>query len=536
MSNIDLSQLIGLPLLDTTLVEPSLGNTRPGTGESFNDYLQRVQNYSTDSGNSGTGGSAGNSGQSSAQPTDKSYSSTASPRENSQDDVNNTDRSESAKKDDYSASERRQASNDNPVKQGKPVAQTNKDEADNEKDKRDDSDSPSADTNPDYRLNPQINAQAANVKNHSPSEDDASAMQVKLGDASNSLHVASKEAKTKTTVGSEASNKAESLTANTSQTTVAEEKTSISASIKGKTSKNSALEEEKIAGESSAAQANESASTSKKGKTSAAKTSKDNSTQSRYAQEKTARQGENNEPSAAGIAETTVSSAVSQNAPAGAAAVNSAALQAAVNAPFTPTKQAEDKIDALTANASSNDKSTNSVNASPRLDQTAAKTTAAATQGNGDETGSQVDSTRFVQRVERAFAAMSESGGTLRLKLSPPELGSVHMEITVSKGVMKARLEAETKEAKNLLLENLPALRDRLAQQNIKIQKFDVDLRDPSSGGMSQQTTDQAESGSSGGGYRPPQPQTKESGAATEITSAGSAFVADHSGQLNVVV
>ena len=50
-------------------------------------------------------------------------------------------------------------------------------------------------------------------------------------------------------------------------------------------------------------------------------------------------------------------------------------------------------------------------------------------------------------------------------------------EITVNKGVHEARVEAETKEAKNLLLENLPALRDRLAQQNIKIQKFDVDLR-----------------------------------------------------------
>jgi flagellar hook-length control protein FliK len=536
MSNIDLNQLIRLSLLDTALAEPGAGNARPGIGGSFNDFLQRAQYYSTDAGNNGTSGSAGNTGQSSAQRTEESYSSTASPRENSEDDVNNTDVTESAGKDGYSASECRQASNGKPVEQGKTVAQTNKDEADNEKYKRDDRDSPSADTNQDNRLNAQINSQAANVKNNSPSEDDASAIQVELGDASNSLHIACKDAKTKTPAGSDASTKAESLTADTSQTAGAEEETSVSASIKGKTSNNSALEEEKNAGESSAARANETTSTSKKGRTSAAKTSKDNSTQSRDGQEKTARQGENNEPSAAGIAETAVSSAVSQNAPSGAAAVSSAALQAAVNAAPTPTTSAEDKIDALTAKAASNDKFANPVNASPRLEQSAAKTTAAASQGNGDETGSQVDSTRFVQRVEQAFAAMSDKGGTLRLKLSPPELGSVHMEITVSKGVMKARLEAETKEAKNLLLENLPALRDRLAQQNIKIQKFDVDLRDPSSGGMSQQTTDQAETGSSGGGYRPSQPQTKENGAAAEITTAGTAFVADHSGQLNVIV
>ncbi len=73
---------------------------------------------------------------------------------------------------------------------------------------------------------------------------------------------------------------------------------------------------------------------------------------------------------------------------------------------------------------------------------------------------------------------IGDRGGSVRLKLSPPELGSLRLEITVNKGVMKARVEAETKEAKNLLLDNLPALRDRLAQQNIKIQKFDVDLRD----------------------------------------------------------
>jgi flagellar hook-length control protein FliK len=142
---------------------------------------------------------------------------------------------------------------------------------------------------------------------------------------------------------------------------------------------------------------------------------------------------------------------------------------------------------------------------------------------------------RFVQRVERAFAAMGDGGGTVRLKLNPPELGSVHMEITVIKGVMKARLEAETKEAKNLLLENLPALRDRLAQQNIKIQKFDVDLRDPSSGGAFQQSANQAETGSGGGGYRSPQPQSRENAQSASPT-AGAQRIANHNGQLNVIV
>jgi flagellar hook-length control protein FliK len=130
---------------------------------------------------------------------------------------------------------------------------------------------------------------------------------------------------------------------------------------------------------------------------------------------------------------------------------------------------------------------------------------------------------------------MGDGGGTLRLKLNPPELGSVHMEISVNKGMMKARLEAETKEAKNLILENLPALRDRLAQQNIKIQKFDVDLRDPSSGGMSQQTANQAETGSGDGGYRAPRPQSLENGQSAPPTTDAQRL-ANHNGQLNVIV
>jgi flagellar hook-length control protein FliK len=47
----------------------------------------------------------------------------------------------------------------------------------------------------------------------------------------------------------------------------------------------------------------------------------------------------------------------------------------------------------------------------------------------------------------------------------------------VRNGVMTAKLEAETNSARTLLLDNLPALRQRLADQNIKIERFDVDLR-----------------------------------------------------------
>ena len=101
----------------------------------------------------------------------------------------------------------------------------------------------------------------------------------------------------------------------------------------------------------------------------------------------------------------------------------------------------------------------------------------------------QADRTRFVQRVEQAFQSMSASGGTIRLRLSPPELGSMRLEITVRNGNMTARAETETSAARNMLLDNLPASRDRLAQQDIKVQHFNVDVMDQSPGGTPGQTS-----------------------------------------------
>ncbi len=97
---------------------------------------------------------------------------------------------------------------------------------------------------------------------------------------------------------------------------------------------------------------------------------------------------------------------------------------------------------------------------------------------------SEVERVRFIQRVARAFQTASQRDGSVRLRLSPPELGSLRLEVTVRGGVMTARLEAEHPAARTMLLDNLPALRDRLAEQNIKIARFDVDLMGQSPGGL----------------------------------------------------
>jgi flagellar hook-length control protein FliK len=93
-----------------------------------------------------------------------------------------------------------------------------------------------------------------------------------------------------------------------------------------------------------------------------------------------------------------------------------------------------------------------------------------------------IDPARFVSRVSKALQTAHERGGSLQLRLAPPELGAVKLQISVKDGVMNASLQTESATARHALLEHLPALRDRLAEQNIRIERFDVDVQQENTG------------------------------------------------------
>lgn len=122
-----------------------------------------------------------------------------------------------------------------------------------------------------------------------------------------------------------------------------------------------------------------------------------------------------------------------------------------------------------------------------------------------------IDPARFVSRVARAFdLAQERGGGPIEIRLSPPELGSLQVKIELKEGVLSAALEAETPAARQILLDNLPALRDRLEQQQIRIDKFDVDVRDDSQqrGGDWQPNGEAREQGDERNERREPTPDT----------------------------
>lgn len=90
---------------------------------------------------------------------------------------------------------------------------------------------------------------------------------------------------------------------------------------------------------------------------------------------------------------------------------------------------------------------------------------------------------RLIARVARAVQTAHDRGGELKLRLSPPELGSLRLQVQMNDGVLTARIEAETREAQQIITDNLIVLRDRLAQQDIRVERLTVDLFNSGTGG-----------------------------------------------------
>lgn len=142
------------------------------------------------------------------------------------------------------------------------------------------------------------------------------------------------------------------------------------------------------------------------------------------------------------------------------------------------------------------------------------------------------DQVRFVQRVARALHTARNGPGEVRLRLHPPELGHLRLEVRVEDGVLQARMETETATAKTVLLDNLPALRERLAQQEIRLDRVNVEVMTQSDGGPGQRAAEDA---------RPDRQQTSLHRAPQEEEAGdGDAEATDlvdyDNGNLNVVI
>jgi flagellar hook-length control protein FliK len=109
----------------------------------------------------------------------------------------------------------------------------------------------------------------------------------------------------------------------------------------------------------------------------------------------------------------------------------------------------------------------------------------------------------------------------------------MRLEVALQDGALSARIETETQAVKNLLLDQLPQLRDRLTEHGFRIERFDVDVSQQQSADTpwhSRETDDPR----SGGAAR------RRSGAVATSTAESPAsitrLVNAQPGKLNVVI
>lgn len=133
----------------------------------------------------------------------------------------------------------------------------------------------------------------------------------------------------------------------------------------------------------------------------------------------------------------------------------------------------------------------------------AASNPARAEPGRGEgarsNSGTQISAyqeVKLVQRVLRGVEQLANGGGQVRLRLHPPELGSLQMSLRMEAGQVFAKLEVENSTARDALLNNVQTLRDRMAEQGMNVAAFEVEVSTDSSGSGTSGSNMQRDGGS----------------------------------------
>ncbi len=110
---------------------------------------------------------------------------------------------------------------------------------------------------------------------------------------------------------------------------------------------------------------------------------------------------------------------------------------------------------------------------------------------------SQQERVRVIQRIARSFNRISSEGGQINIRLHPEQLGSVSVQVRLEGRTLTAKLATETTAARDAIMQDLPALRQRLADQGFDVAKFQVDVAGNGADATFSQSNTNSQSGQS---------------------------------------
>ena len=110
-----------------------------------------------------------------------------------------------------------------------------------------------------------------------------------------------------------------------------------------------------------------------------------------------------------------------------------------------------------------------------------------------------------VARVARGLRnAVQQNGGTINIRLMPPELGVVRIAVTLQSGSVNATFQTDSESVTQLLQSQMTHLRSALQQQGLSIERIEAQTRQPGGATLQQQQQfgDSASDGRSKGQYQ----------------------------------
>ncbi|QDU49727.1 flagellar hook-length control protein FliK [Gimesia panareensis] len=122
-----------------------------------------------------------------------------------------------------------------------------------------------------------------------------------------------------------------------------------------------------------------------------------------------------------------------------------------------------------------------------------------ATDHQAAPAGPVVDAKQVDQLVDRISSAVRQSQSTgqqLKIRLSPPELGTLQIEVSLKNGEYSAKLEVQNRHAQKVINDNIAQLKDALTKTGVSLDRIDVHINTHSSEDQrSSQSDSQQQSG-----------------------------------------
>jgi flagellar hook-length control protein FliK len=138
----------------------------------------------------------------------------------------------------------------------------------------------------------------------------------------------------------------------------------------------------------------------------------------------------------------------------------------------------------------SNPPSSGAVSVTNNISGSTSTTASRETTGSSRANLTPYQESKLVQRVLRGIEQLGNGGGQVRIRLHPPELGTLQMTLKFEATQVTAQFEVENRVARDALLGNSQVLKDRLKEQGLEVQKFEVEVRSDVNDSLNSSTGD----------------------------------------------